>query len=94
VWCCSDSINHYHRTTLEGEGMKMGSGWTQMMNKKQYEKTAGNKAKNKSLYTITPSYKKRQEKLRTDRFLLGVGVSIITLVLALGVWMIWAVVTL
>ena len=75
--------------------MRIASSWTQMMNKQQYGKTAGNKVmKNKPLYMSGPSYKKRQDKLQTDRFVWGVGFAIITLVLALGVWMIWAVATL
>lgn len=74
--------------------MRLGSSWTQMMNKKQYKKTAGNKVNNKPLYMSKPSYKKRHEKYQTDRFIWGVGFAIITLVLALGIWMIWAVATL
>jgi hypothetical protein len=74
--------------------MRVESGWTQKMNKEQYGKTTGNKAKNKPLYMNGPSYKKRQDKLQTDRFIWRIGFAIITVVLALGIWAIWSVATL
>jgi len=67
--------------------MRIESPWTQKMNKKQYEKTASNKVtKNKPLYMNNPLYKKRQEKLQTDRFLWGVGFVIITIIIGLFIW--------
>jgi len=75
--------------------MRIESPWTRKMNKKQYGKTASNKRQQrKPLCESSDLFKSRQEKLRTDRFLWRVGFVIITLVLALGVWMIWAVATL